>query len=148
MGLQILGFQVRALGQYTVHSTVCLALLCQKKFTLIRLHPYVWQTLLGSHHTQMGRWCSYMVTVSSTIWYTSNVVCLLHSNKNSMCHHHAVGNLTYSHAMCVWPLVPFTRCFVPQIPACMKGHNLKTKDLQTHVCMNLHDSFWMYHPPL
>jgi hypothetical protein len=29
MGLQILSFQVRALGQYTVHNALCLALLCR-----------------------------------------------------------------------------------------------------------------------
>jgi hypothetical protein len=51
-----------------------------------------------------------------------------------MRHHCAVGNLMYSHAMCVWPLVMFTR---HQIAAGKKGPNLKTKDLQTHVYMNL-----------
>jgi hypothetical protein len=62
--------------------------------------------------------------------------------------HCAVDNLKYSRAMCVQTLVTLTRRFVRQIPACKKGFNLKTKDLQTQVYMNLYQCFWMYNSPL
>jgi hypothetical protein len=45
-------------------------------------------------------------------------------------------------------LVVLTRRFVHQIPACKKGPNLKTKDLRTHVYMNLYNCFWTYNSPL
>jgi hypothetical protein len=58
------------------------------------------------------------------------------------------SNLTYSPAVCVRPLVMLTRRFVRQIPACKEGPNLKTKDLWTHIYMNLYRCFWMYNWPL
>jgi hypothetical protein len=62
-----------------------------------------------------------------------------------MMHRHcAVGNLTYSHAMYVRQLLMFIRCFVCKSPACKKGHNLKTKDLCTHVYVKCYYCFWLY----
>jgi hypothetical protein len=105
------------------------------------------QSVMLNEHSKINRF------LESTWSWHDLVVVLVHScccvcvqtvSNNTMHCHCAVGILMPSLAVYVQLLFMLRKQVICQIVACKNGHSLKTKDLRTDVCMNLHHCFWMY----
>jgi hypothetical protein len=83
-----------------------------------------------------------MVTATCNIWYSFNALCA-----------YDMSVIKYAPPLCnrQFEVQPCNMCtantyaprrFVRQIAACKVDPNLKSKDMRTHFCVNLHHCFW------